>query len=134
MSKHTPEPWVATRNCAYWEIGIEVDGYYANRIGDVCATDPHNPDSGKQEANSARIVACVNACAGMDDPAAEISRLRADINSASNALRILYANLKTATTAMERCGLTAMVDGIRADIVTEPCVSALSKAVPKEEI
>lgn len=59
---------------------------------------------------------------------------RADINSASNALRILYANLKTATTAMERCGLTAMVDGIRADIVTEPCVSALSKAVPKEEI
>jgi len=82
---------------------------------------------------------CVRTCYVADHPnyaerAAEIERLRADINSASNALRILYANLKTATTAMERCGLTAMVDGIRADIVTEPCVSALSKAVPKEEI
>lgn len=68
------------------------------------------------------------------EAAAEIERLRADIDSANNALRILYANLKTATTAMERCGLTAMVDGIRADIVTEPCISALSKVVPKEEI
>jgi hypothetical protein len=34
------------------------------------------PDKEEAEANTARIVACENACAGMEDPAAEIARLR----------------------------------------------------------
>ena len=33
-----------------------------------------------------------------------------------------------ALTAMDRCGLTAMADGIRADIITEPCISVVSAA------
>ena len=33
------------------------------------------PETGK--ANALRIVACVNACAGMEDPAEEIDKLRA---------------------------------------------------------
>jgi hypothetical protein len=33
----------------------------------------------EREANAARIAACVNACAGMDDPAAEIAHLRAEL-------------------------------------------------------
>ena len=69
MNTHTPEPWAAVRNTAYWEIGTEIDGYYANRIGDVCATDPNHPDAGKQEANATRIVACVNACKGINPEA-----------------------------------------------------------------
>lgn len=33
-----------------------------------------------QEANAARIVACVNACAGMADPEREIAQLRAEVD------------------------------------------------------
>lgn len=82
MNTHTPEPWVAVRNTAYWEIGTEIDGYYAPRIGDVCATDPNHPDAGKQEANATRIVACVNACKGINPEAVpdllEVARFFAD--------------------------------------------------------
>ena len=36
-----------------------------------------NPEATERDkSNGERIVACVNACAGMDDPAAEIKRLR----------------------------------------------------------
>lgn len=35
-----------------------------------------------------RIVACVNACAGIDDPSAEIARLRADVARLENAIKV----------------------------------------------
>ena len=43
---------------------------------------------GLQIEDFARSVACVNACAGMDDPAADIERLRAE----SEALKVLKDN------------------------------------------
>jgi hypothetical protein len=57
MSEHTPGPWLAARNQSYWEIipknKRENDPF---AIGDVCPSDPENPDSGLQEAN-ARLIA-----------------------------------------------------------------------------
>ena len=57
LSKHTPEPWDSVHEHGAWE------GY-------------HEPDSGefqitfraKTEADAARIVACVNAMAGIENP------------------------------------------------------------------
>lgn len=56
-TKFTPGPWVATRNSSYWKVAPEnrrpTDPF---EIGDVCSSDPENPDAGLQEAN-ARLVA-----------------------------------------------------------------------------
>ena len=77
MSKHTPEPWrITTHLCSR-------DTHIVRRIDGekhaVCIIRTNNAD--EAEANAARIIACVNACAGMDDPAAEIERLRAESRS-----------------------------------------------------
>ena len=76
MSKHTPEPWVATDRAIKRDNGF---GY-----GEIIANVPGGNTSGpffvqsneECEANARRIVACVNACAGMEDPVAEIEKLR----------------------------------------------------------
>lgn len=57
--KHTQEPWKAVSNKFYWEIHGDT-----GQIGDVCASNFNGTNNG--EANSRRIVACVNACAGID--------------------------------------------------------------------
>lgn len=48
------------------------------------------------EANRDRIVACVNACAGMADPAAEIAQLRAKIATSDEARRTAEQFLRLA--------------------------------------
>jgi hypothetical protein len=53
-TNHTPGPWVAERNSHYWHIR-PVSGT-PPFIGDVCASNPEDADSGLQEAN-ARLVA-----------------------------------------------------------------------------
>ena len=60
---HTPEPWTANDEITGGKVSIYANGPLGY-IGE-------NP-----EANAARICACVNACAGMTDPAAEIKALR----------------------------------------------------------
>lgn len=66
MSKHTPEPWGDSqlRLCfvEFEKLGITV-------------SIPQYADE-EAKANSRRILSCVNACAGMTDPAAEITELK----------------------------------------------------------
>ena len=77
--KHTPEPWELKHD--YTPEG----GYYKiTKQGDYW---PIIPESSCNE-NFSRIVACVNACAGMDDPAAEIERLRAERENAEDNVRM----------------------------------------------
>ena len=71
MSNHTPEPWYWHENGSYCEINSERDG----QIGDSCASSCLG-DIDLGRANACRIVACVNACEGMEDPAAEIAELK----------------------------------------------------------
>lgn len=69
--KHTKEPWVAK------DTGVVAISGGANVI---CEAPIHYLESHQRwSANSARIVACVNACAGMPDPAAEFARLRDEV-------------------------------------------------------
>jgi len=69
-TKHTPGKWEASGiSVVQSESGMKIAisspafGAYASE---------------RQEANLNRIVACVNACESMADPAAEIAKLRAD--------------------------------------------------------
>jgi hypothetical protein len=68
--KHTSEPW----SQPYDDCRIEGDAEYSVN-GSMTISMPY-ADTGIAEANVARIVACVNACAGMDDPAADIHELQ----------------------------------------------------------
>ena len=73
---HTPEPWYKNQfnikspitvqsNTGEWVCKVSSEGNWAQQSHKT------------EKANAARIVACVNACAGMDDPAAEIDALKA---------------------------------------------------------
>lgn len=75
MSGHTPEPWVIDGR-----VRLATNFYSDDATGSIIGgcNDYQFAFRPLEErlANAARIVACVNACAGMDDPAAEIQRLR----------------------------------------------------------
>lgn len=73
MTQHTQEPW-AESNCpdVFPHTIIPVDAYGSTRSDGPIGTV-------KSAANRARIVACVNACAGMADPVKEIRELRHDL-------------------------------------------------------
>jgi septal ring factor EnvC (AmiA/AmiB activator) len=68
-TQHTLEPWVAN------EDKIEAAQLYTSVA--KCYSSPSVCQSHESaKANAARIVACVNACAGMIDPVAHIERLK----------------------------------------------------------
>lgn len=76
MSAHTPEPW---RVDGYVVYALELDrlGRERNRFTAAVYTSLRgSAPFSEAAANAARIVACVNACAGLPDPAAELARLR----------------------------------------------------------
>jgi hypothetical protein len=73
--KHTPEPWEKIED-------------WVKKGGEKVAL-VYGIDNTQEHANAARIVACVNACAGMDDPAAEIERLRAIESDMPEVLRLV---------------------------------------------
>jgi hypothetical protein len=68
-AKHTPEPW-------NYQEKSDVYTHYI-RAGEneyVCGCGAQD-STGKAERNARRIVQCVNACAGITDPAAHITGL-----------------------------------------------------------
>lgn len=84
MSKHTPEPWRAEMNSVYWEF----QDTYGDLIGDTCASSASEPHHGCSlalgEANANRLVACVNALAGVPDPAAFVAAARELADASTN--------------------------------------------------
>ena len=78
-AKHTPGPWEA-----------DSDGHIYHAPTDEDA-DPHvaraNRARPEHAANAARIVACVNACEGIDDPAVGLAKVRAALLAARGWLR-----------------------------------------------
>lgn len=65
-TKHTPEPWNATDNGFFYELRAESGHSFTN----VMENEHHPLTRGRaiEKANAERIVACVNACAGFDNP------------------------------------------------------------------
>lgn len=64
--KHTKEPWEAKADPSYYGIVSEIYAMekFVASLGGVCSPD-------EVEANAKRIVACVNACAGITNEALE---------------------------------------------------------------
>ena len=66
MTDHTPEPWKPAPHYLSILGDPKRDGYDdVVIIADCEVRDAAAPPSDQQEANLARIVACVNACAGI---------------------------------------------------------------------
>ena len=89
MAKHTPEPWglVGEPN-GYTVWNVVDDGVNPGCVGRILArVCGAAVNVEEEEANGARIVACVNACAGIDDPA-DLRKQRDDLLAALN----WYAN------------------------------------------
>lgn len=88
---YTPAPWamhpIYTKGIlTHWGInGVKDTGtqFTSGRIVDVPRNAP-NHDGPTQEANAARIVACVNACAGLSDPTADLAALREALQYCAN--------------------------------------------------
>lgn len=90
-SKHTPEPW-----------SIDQDGT-------IMANDPNDTYiSGKitlgdcfSESNARRIVACVNAMAGMEDPENDMKKLDQDMRELTAENAALRAKLEKAVKELD---------------------------------
>lgn len=68
--KFTPGPWEAERNSSYWEVRPHRkwnDDHIPYSIGDVCASEPGNPDGGLQEANARLIAAAPDLLEALED-------------------------------------------------------------------
>jgi len=79
---HTPEPWISIFGYIGEEAKLTQPPGWDSPLGPTLA-----------EANFAedaqRIVQCVNACAGMDDPAAEVAQMRQDLLEAAEIIQHL---------------------------------------------
>lgn len=81
MSEHTPEPWyvhavfVASKRAPKtWRLTRDEFKANPDPIGEV-----------PNLADAQRAVACVNACAGIDDPADTLAKVRALLGQLSDA-------------------------------------------------
>ena len=82
MSKHTPEPWKISHDDSTeeWSIVTNQQGSIIANVNEETGPELVGSDPVMRKMpgleNASRIVACVNACAGMADPAAEIAELK----------------------------------------------------------
>ena len=115
MSKHTPEPWVIGSHPTLGRIYIDEASYSHGSVA-TCY-------GGLAEADAARIVACVNACAGMADPAAEISAMRNRLEDLDVRLTAIFMHANE----LERVTLSADQWNIVCEII-EILKPALTKS------
>ena len=82
MSKHTHEPWFLSKvdNGISYEGGLAIDAIDTSNgklleICEVWGVDDDREHDERSMANARRIVACVNACAGVDTDLLEAGEL-----------------------------------------------------------
>ena len=108
MSKHTPEPWElldAEADKEYLRIrGTVLGGRYkiANVLWPNYSESARDREAAETLANAERIIDCVNACAGMADPAAEIAELKRQLDELLGLVK-----------AVSYHSIPATVDGIK---------------------
>lgn len=83
-TKHTPEPW-HTEGAHIEPAFLDRDGHIARCYADVGSAD-------LDRANAARAVACVNACAGIEDPAAALAAAREELAALATMLESFSAS------------------------------------------
>lgn len=95
MSKHTPEPWVFD-DLQDLETNFYSDDATGSIIGGCQEYMFAHRDIEERRANARRIVTCINACAGMADPAAEIAELKRQRDELLAALGVAIPLIKQA--------------------------------------
>lgn len=77
---HTPEPWAMVEDGGGSAFSYELRASPGGKLRGIALVYADNPDDGtpgpEDTANAARIVACVNALAGVDDPGAALAEVR----------------------------------------------------------
>lgn len=103
---HTPEPWTAARRSAVVEIHAQNDmvGIFQGTLLDA------------DEANARRIVACVNACAGMPQD---------DVDALTQAGGVMGLTVYADDMRQQRDQLLAAIEGVLANC---PDAEGLSSA------
>lgn len=132
MSAHTPGPWMVLEETDHEPVTLTV--VFAPGRETCVAATWHGVSNGQSvdeaEANAARIVACVNACEGMKDPAAVIQSLRDDSLVAAT-LRARCDELAAALRALARHDtFTRSYDGAAHESDRQAAYAALAKVQP----
>ena len=85
MSKHTPEPWVMSTKASgnWWHISA---GNQAIATVHAASKKRNEPYASMFEANARRIIACVNACAGLPTEQLESSPLGGVLNGVAGLI------------------------------------------------
>jgi hypothetical protein len=122
--KHTPEPWefkdteMKITGAGDW-FGLQV-------IANVSPKMSFTKGMGTQCANAARIVACVNACAGMDDPQVAINQMayerdkaKQERNKAENQCEELLEALEMAAAVMTACDAPEVSQKTVREVITK---------------
>ncbi len=101
--KHTPEPWVL------FEVGERFKYQCPAAASDNTSILTTTEEDGVvwaavyNDEDARRIVACVNACAGMENPADEIAKLKSERSEMLSALKeILNINWRDGLAGLER--------------------------------
>ena len=119
MSKWTPEPWTigaGSHVCGMWSGMIRVESpedFHSNGIkypdgstrsftNVVCGTTGHSETA---RENMLRIVACVNAMAGIPDPAAFVEEAKALRSQVADLTAQRTAHFEDINTALTRAGV-----------------------------
>lgn len=103
MAEHTKEPWsVHSGDIWQGEPDNPIVPLY-REIRESWSWHQATPED-EREANARRIVACVNACAGMADPAAEIASLRRYLAFYKQSANDLAASLEEHARALAKTG------------------------------
>ncbi len=111
-AKHTPEPWIADDFAEGDGLRTRISLPDHNGIPNAAIAyvqTNKTPDwpseqritATQAEANAARIVACINACTGLEDPAAELAALKAQRDELLAALKALADEYADPELAME---------------------------------
>lgn len=105
-TKHTPEPWtfIWGNTIYYTEQSVNIGrfvkndgvGFHHKVACTVNAYTFYNVTIEEANANAQRIIACVNACAGMDDPELHIQNLQ-------EAIDIWEAKYNDASIKLDEC-------------------------------
>jgi hypothetical protein len=116
MTKHTPGPW---KYCP--PVLDDESGFVGAKAGDghgvtSLADRPVLESAAQFEANAARIVACVNALDGIEDPEAEIALLRAIQAGAVALVRAVFENGDSVPLAQDLAGLIS--EDLAEDLLT----------------
>jgi hypothetical protein len=109
-STHTAEPWVFAYGSIYQGDDANTVEEFTGRIANMDRDNPRTTPC-ERDQNARRIVACVNACAGMADPATDIVRLRRERAALLEALKTLvettevrHEDMAAARAALALCG------------------------------